>query len=110
MTRIAVDIVPVVIGLGFLLVTAAVVVVYQVHTRLLRREVRRVQRERSLAWASSPAVAPASAARQAERFPDLAPVLQFSAAQRRWADRLRLDRTATVQAHDTSTITRSAGA
>ena len=108
MTLIAVDMAPVWTGLGFLAVIVAVAVAYQVHLRLLRQEVRRVQSERSLARASSQAVTPGGAA-QPENVPTLAPVLQFSAAQRRWADRRR-DRAVTSQGRDARTVARSAGA
>lgn len=110
MTLIAVDIAPLWIGLGFFGVIVAVVAAYQIHTGLLRREVRRVRRERSLALASSPALTPASAAQPPESVPALAPVLQVSAAQRLWAERLRLDRTAISQGRESRTITHGAGA
>ena len=110
MTLIAVDMAPAWTGLGFLAVIVAVAVAYQVHLRLLRQEVRRVQSERSLALASSQALTPGCAAQEPESVPTLAPVLQFSAAQRHWADRLTRDRAVTSQDRDARTVAHSAGA
>jgi hypothetical protein len=109
MTLIAVDIVPVWIGLGFLAVIAVVSVAYLMHMRLLTRQVRRVQRERSLARAVS-ATAAGGTTQPPQSAEPLAPVLQFSAAQRHWAERLKLDRAVTTQDRDTRTIAHSAGA
>ena len=110
MTQIAVDMAPVWTGLGFLAVMGR------------RRRLPGAPAAAAAGGAARPERAIAGTGELAgrhsrqrrgtgpESVPTLAPVLQFSAAQRHWADRLRRDRAVTSQDRDARTVAHSAGA